>query len=173
MRAALSPSSAEWVGTVPSRRRAVYNGQPEHNRRSASPLRPEIPPPPRVPAEAAPLLAQALAEGAIVDDDFGRLFEGVPVGITLSDETADAFPLEVFEVGADEDDGETISVREHEERVQELILDGNRLIEEAREARRERDRARLEADSLWSRVVQLEAQRHRTDPAWMGGGECS
>lgn len=55
---------------------------------------------------------------------------------------------------------------EHDARVTELLENNNRSLQEARDARAETRRARMEADALWSRCLQLEAQVRRVDPAW-------
>lgn len=55
---------------------------------------------------------------------------------------------------------------EHEARVTELQARGTQLIDEARAARRETARTRIEADIWRERALSFEATLRRIDPAW-------
>jgi hypothetical protein len=127
--------------------RSPYSSRPAPPRVMHA-LRPLIPPPPRVPAEARDFLAQALAEpmpDGPLDDIFDEI---VPA-------TTDPWlPL--------------VSGEEHDRRVRELQENASAALEAARAARRERDRARIEADVWSTRALVFEASLRRLDPIWMG-----
>ena len=57
-------------------------------------------------------------------------------------------------------------LRQQERKIQELQLDSNRLLDEARSARRERDRARWEANAWATRALEFASMLRRVDPAW-------
>lgn len=149
-----------------NRRRAVRSEAPLANRRSAiQPRMPAIPPPPRLPAEAEEILADVLARG---DGEAWSPSSGPPSPIDTL--IAEALKESALPGPWDEATWEIVcgliaEAARANDRVTELQARGTELLEEARAARRERDRARLEADALWSRCLAFEAQLRRMDPA--------
>lgn len=151
-----------------NRRRAVRSEVPLANRRSVvQPRMPAIPPPPRLPAEAEEMLSEVLARGegawskssgppshldAIIAETLGETVMPAPW-----DDATRAIVGDLIVEAAMASD-----------RVTELQSRGSELLEEAMAARRERDRARIEADALWSRCLMFEAMLRRIDPTWKG-----
>lgn len=152
---------SEWFKIEAAARRESSRPAAPPAHRAATPA---IPPPPRVPAEAQPLLDAALREDGDTFDAgvLDHLFDDLPpidlpIPFALSELDA-PIPFAVTERATADD--------ANERRIQGLLEDGNRLLEEARAARRAEADAKVEAAVWRERAMRWREAARRMDPAW-------
>jgi hypothetical protein len=130
-----------------------------------------LPKPPKIEDRRPVLLSLDKATGALIVDGKRYVPETHPLRSPRDTDIVDAarvahaatHPLMVGDVL---DCGGTVVHIPEGPRVQELLENGTRLLDEARAARRETKRARFEADAWSRRAFELEMTLRRMDPVW-------